>query len=96
MREPVFLIAFAMAGTTIVIIVRTIAAAFNRQGASRAGLGEITQRLERQAAELEEAHQALADQSAQIAELQERLDFTERILAQARDRSALGPGEQRG
>jgi hypothetical protein len=32
-----------------------------------------------------------ADLGAQIAELQERLDFAERMLAQERERSALAP-----
>jgi hypothetical protein len=43
---------------------------------------------------LEEAESSLAHQSTQIAELQERLDFTERLLAQGRDRSAVGPGKE--
>ncbi len=30
-------------------------------------------------------------QSTQLAELQERVDFAERMLAQARDRMKLGP-----
>jgi len=34
-------------------------------------------------------------QSTQLAELQERLDFAERLLAKSRDRSALGAGEKR-
>lgn len=31
----------------------------------------------------------------QIGDMQERLDFTERMLAQARDKGALGPGMER-
>ena len=46
------------------------------------------------AAALDDAENSLAHQSGQIAELQERLDFTERLLAQGRDRTALGPGEK--
>jgi exonuclease VII small subunit len=93
MKEPVFLLALAMAATTVIIIVRTIAGAFSRQGGSRSGLAQITERLEQQAADLEDAQHLLSNQSAQIAELEQRLDFTERILAQARDRSAVGPGK---
>lgn len=33
--------------------------------------------------------------TARLAELEERLDFTERMLAQQRDPSRLGAGEQR-
>ena len=55
----------------------------------------LQEQLEQQAAELEDAQATLADQSAQLAELQERLDFTERILAQAKDRPAVGR-EERG
>jgi len=50
--------------------------------------------LQQQAAVLEDAQASLAEQSAQLVELHERLDFTERLLTQARDRSALGPGER--
>ena len=46
-----------------------------------------------QAAVLEDVQHTLASQSSQLDELQERLDFTERVLAQSRDRSALRPGE---
>jgi len=44
---------------------------------------------------LDDAHAGLADQAAQLAELQERVDFAERLLAQGRDRSALGAGSKR-
>jgi hypothetical protein len=56
----------------------------------RPGSAALTpnEQLERQAA-------ALADQSTQLAELQERVDFAERMLAQTRDRSSLGPREKR-
>jgi hypothetical protein len=41
------------------------------------------------AAALEDVQNSLASQSSQLAELQERLDFAERLLAQSRDRAAL-------
>lgn len=68
-----------------------------RLRAGRAASAALTpnERLERQAAALEDAQAALADQSAQLAELQERVDFAERMLAQTRDRSSLGPREKR-
>ena len=56
----------------------------------------VQDQLEQQVAALEDAQATLADQSAQLAELQERLDFTERILAQSRERSSLGVREERG
>jgi hypothetical protein len=43
---------------------------------------------------LENAHDSLANQATQLAELHERLDFAERLLAQGRDRTALKPGDQ--
>lgn len=45
--------------------------------------------LEGVRAALEDAESTLALQSSQIAELQERMDFAERVLAQARERKAL-------
>lgn len=58
----------------------------------RAGseLGRLQQQLEDHAAALDEAKQTLANQATQLNELQERVDFAERMLAQARDRQKLG------
>jgi len=95
MREPVFLIALAIAAGTILMVVKTIAAAFNKSG-SKSDLAEVKEQLQLHAAALDEAENSLAQQSSQIAELQERVDFAERLLAQGRDRTALGPGEERG
>jgi exonuclease VII small subunit len=96
MSEPVFILALAIAATTMVLVAKAIAGAIAGRGASRSELAEVKQRLEQDAAALEDAQTILANQSTQLAELQERLDFAERLLAQARDRSALGPGEKRG
>ncbi len=96
MREPVFLLAFAMLATTAVLVARAIAGAIAGRGTSRSELAQIKERLEQYATALEDAQTSLANQSTQLAELQERIDFAERLLAQARDRSALGPGEKRG
>lgn len=95
MTEPVFLIALAMAASTAVLVARAIAGAFSGRGASRAALAELREQLEQQAAALEDARATLASQSTQVAELHERLDFAERLLAQSRDRPALGPGDKR-
>jgi Tfp pilus assembly protein FimV len=94
--EPVFLLGLAIAASTAVLIARAIASAITGRGASRSELAQMRERLEQHAAVLDDAQTTLASQATQLAELQERLDFAERLLAQARDRSALGPGEKRG
>jgi Tfp pilus assembly protein FimV len=96
MTEPVFLVGLAILATTAVMVARAIAGAIAGRGASRSDLAQIRERLDQHTAALEDAQTSLADQSTELAELQERLDFAERLLAQARDRSALGPGEKPG
>jgi len=96
MSESVFILALTIAATTLVLVAKAIAGAIAGRGASRSELAEIKQRCEEHAAALEDAQTTLTTQATQLAELQERLDFAERLLAQARDRSALGPGEKRG
>jgi len=96
MSEPVFLLALAIAASTAVLVARAVAGAIAGRGASRSEVAQIKDRLEQHVAALEDAQTTLADQSTQLAELQERLDFAERLLAQARDRSALRPGEKGG
>lgn len=95
MRESVFLIALAIAATTLVLVAKAIAGAISGRG-SRSELAQVKEQLQQHAAALEDAENSLALQSNQLAELQERLDFTERLLAQGRDRTALEPGENRG
>ncbi|HTI06524.1 MAG TPA: hypothetical protein VL549_14560 [Gemmatimonadales bacterium] len=87
MREPTFLLALVIAGMTVVVIVKTIANAF---AARRTGHAEVADVRE----QVEELERASADQAAQLADLQNRLDFAERMLAQARERAALGPGDK--
>ena len=94
MREPVFLLALAIAAGTVLMVVKTIAAAFNKTG-SASELAKVKEQLQLHAAMLDDAENNLANQSNQIAELQERLDFTERLLTQGRERTALGPGENK-
>jgi uncharacterized protein YycO len=96
MRESVFLLALVIAASTAVLVVRAIAGAISGRGGSRAELAQLKDRLDQHAAALEDAEASLASQSTQLAELQERLDFAERLLAQDRDRTALGPGDKRG
>lgn len=89
--NTVVLAVVGIAAIAILQIVKTIAKALAARGVSPSELARITQQLEQQAAALEDAHTALDSQASQLAELQERVDFAERLLAQARDRSALGP-----
>ena len=77
MTEPVFLIALAIAGGTFVLVARTIAGAILGRGASRGELSALKERVE----QLEDVQATLTSQSEQLAELQERVDFAERLLA---------------
>lgn len=45
--------------------------------------------------ELDDLRDHLQSLQQQVGELAERQDFTERMLAQARDKGALGPGMER-
>ena len=86
------IIMFGILGDTIVKIVK------HRAGSPqlRADLQDLRQQLEDQANRLTDAQAALASQDAQLQELHERLDFTERMLTQGRDRPGLGPGPSPG
>ena len=94
------LIISALGASAVVTIAATaavkIAKAFAARSGSPAELASMKQQLEQHAADLQDAQATLADQATQLAEIQERLDFTERLLAQTRDRPALGAGDKRG
>jgi septal ring factor EnvC (AmiA/AmiB activator) len=96
MSEPVFLVAGAMVLATLLMIVKTIAAATTGHRASSSEMAQLREQVDHYTTMMDETQAALANQSTQIAELQERLDFTERLLTQARDRAALGSGEKGG
>ena len=96
MSEPVFLFAITIAATTAVLVVRAIAGAIGGRGAWRSEVAQLREQLQQHAATLEDAETLLAGQSTQLAELEERLDFAERLLAQSRDRTAVGPGDKHG
>jgi chromosome segregation ATPase len=96
MSEPVFLVAAAIVAGTLLMIVKTIAAAFTDRRASPSELARLREQFDHYAALMDETQATLAAQSAQLAELQERLDFAERLLSQARHRPAVGPGETGG
>jgi uncharacterized protein YycO len=91
MSEAVFLTALAIAGTTLVLVAGAIAGAIRGRGSSRSELSQLSDQLKDHAAALEDVQNSLAMQSSQMAELQERLDFAERLLAQGRDRTVLKP-----
>lgn len=93
MSGAVFLVAIAIVAATLLMIVKTIAAGFAGNRASSSELAQMQKQLDHYAAVVDETQATLASQSAQLAELQERLDFAERLLTQARNRQTLGPGE---
>jgi len=66
-----------------------ISKAIAGRGASSKELTELKLQLEQYSAALQDAQSALADQATELAELQERIDFAERLLAQAREQRAL-------
>jgi uncharacterized membrane-anchored protein YhcB (DUF1043 family) len=89
MSEPVFLIALAIAGTTLVLVAGAIAGAIRGRGSSRSAVTQLSDQLRDHAAALEDVQNSLANQANRMAELHERVDFAERLLAQSRDRTAL-------
>jgi chromosome segregation ATPase len=91
MTEPVFLVALGIAGTTLVLVAGAIAGAIRGRGSSASGVTQLSEELKDHAAALEDLQTTLASQSHQLTELNERLDFAERLLAQSRDRAALKP-----
>ena len=95
MSEPVFLLALAIAASTVVLVAKAITEAIAGRGAPRSDLAQLKEQLELHAAAVDDAQTTLAHQSTRLAELQERVDFAERLLAQGRDRTALGPGDHR-
>ena len=90
MSEPVFLVALAIAGTTLVMVAGAIAGAIRGRGSSRWELSQLNDQLKDQAAALDDVQHSLASQSAQMAELHERLDFAERLLAQDPNSRKMG------
>lgn len=85
-------VALAIVGATI----SEIAKAFAKRRGSPEDLTAIRQQVAQQAEALEAAHAGLQEQAGQIAELQERLDFAERLLTQVRERAPLNPGQPPG
>ena len=86
---PEYIVAITIVSIVAITITRVVKAiAATRQGPGAAALEQL-------AAALEDAQRIQSDQAAQIAELQERVDFAERLLAQTRDRAALEAQQKR-
>lgn len=86
-------------GVALIVFVSAMANAF-RGGGRREKFGKFrgNEDHERRIAELEESHRQLAAGSGdtvelerRLAELEERLDFAERLLAKKNDAERLGP-----
>ncbi len=71
-------------------VVRAVVQAIERRSMARSG-GDVAA-LRAELDEIRGRMEYLEEQGTRLAELEERLDFTERLLAQQRDRVALGPG----
>ena len=82
-----------VAGETVIRVAKTRAGGATRL---QAHLDQLQQQCDDQASALAEVQSHSAGQDAQFRELQDRVDFAERLLTQAQDRSALGPGAGQG
>jgi hypothetical protein len=78
-----------VAGETVIRVAKARAGGAPRV---QAHLDQLQQQLDDQASAVAEVQSHVAGQEAQFRELQDRLDFAERLLTQAQDPSALGPG----
>ena len=78
-----------VAGETVIRVAKARAGGAPRV---QAHLDQLQQQLEDQASAVAEVQSQVAGQETQFRELQDRLDFAERLLTQAQDPSALGPG----
>ena len=82
-----------VAGETVIRVAKTRAGGATRL---QAHLDQLQQQCDDQGSALAEVQSQSAGQEAQFRELQDRVDFAERLLTQAQDRSALGPGQGPG
>ena len=77
-----------VAGETVIRVAKARAGGAPRL---QAHLDQLQQQFDDQASALAEIQSHSAGQEAQFRELQDRLDFAERLLTQAQDRPALSP-----
>ena len=82
-----------VAGETVIRVARARAGGAPRL---QADLDQLQQQLDDQSSALTEVQSHYAGQEAQFRELQDRLDFAERLLTEAQERSALSPGARQG
>ncbi|HET9708212.1 MAG TPA: hypothetical protein VFP39_07895 [Gemmatimonadales bacterium] len=82
---PEYFVAIAIVSIVAITITKVVKALV----AARQSHGDSASALEQLATALEDTQRIQSDQAAQIAELQERVDFAERLLAQTRERAAL-------
>lgn len=88
----IFVIILAsIAGDTIAKIFKARSLA-RQGGVKREELDQLKRQLQEQAAALVEAEQTVREQSLQVEELHERLEFAERMLLEVRQRPSLGAG----
>lgn len=80
----------AMVGVLGLQVVKAVVAAIERKSAARGG-GDVAG-LRAEMEEMRARLDYLEEQGTRLAELEERLDFSERLLTQQRDRAQLGPG----
>jgi hypothetical protein len=85
------LVLVGIVGDTIVKVAKSRGGAAATK-ALRSELDELNQQLQDQSAALADAQATIAAQAESLQELHERVDFAERVLAQSRDRGALGKG----
>jgi len=91
---PPNIIGLVISGIFASFVIGMVATAAVKVAKAIAGRAGSPAELARVKQQLEEHAAALQDAQTQLADLQERVDFAERLLAQARDRSALGTGKK--
>jgi hypothetical protein len=82
-----------VAGETVIRVAKARAGGATRL---QTHVDQLQQQSDDQASALAEVQSHLAGQEAQFRELQERLDFAERLLTQPQERSVLSPGARQG
>jgi hypothetical protein len=90
LNDPLFISTIAALAT--VSVAKSMRGAARSRAVSRGEVAQLTEQLDHHAAALENAELSLERQQAQLAEMQERLDFAERMLVQYRDRVPVGAG----
>jgi hypothetical protein len=83
----------------VFVILGLVGMSFSPMGRALArrigGEAGALQGAQRDTAELEALHGEVADLRRELDEVQNRLDFTERLLAQAKERGLLGAAKER-